>query len=532
MSQTSEVIGLLAQTDQQFERKLHPSRRAKALPYTIYGPLYTLAIVIAVTNLIILWQGGNSSGFWFNFPSSLIFSMHIVRGFVFSRSDSDSLAPLHPYIANLREAVRAGDSSLAPIATDHAIDPPAAAPVRIGPLPRPFKWSHPLIVLAILLSVIAIISVPCLFAYVSIQAGTIAGIAMLLLATVCGLLAYRACGPVAVYVGIDGFRWRKILGGHHHLAWRNAQALIRMGDANLFLDDRKTTVILYSADRVFTWNITGSSRRAHIATQSLLHTITQHTGLPLRDVSTEVRHIAYHEGIDPLQLKKPTAQVIKYRFRVLGIAILPFIIMALFALAIPVTKPLSYEYLYMHAHSSTPIYSDPLTHKDSDWPETDSARFTGGAYTITHDLEFFGFHPSLILPPHHYDNVLYEVTARSSGDTNAGLAINGSDTSQPMLAFHATPDGHWWLTQETSDGAIAIENHLFYRFGDSTAIHRGSGAPNRIGVLVQGSDFTFYINGHYITRYHDDHLAGGYTGIFLDPEPGQGAFTDFAIYPA
>lgn len=469
-------------------------------------------------------------GFWFSFSSSLLFSMHVVRGFVFSRSDSDSLAPLHPYIANLREAVRTGDSSLAPIATGHAIDPPAVAPARIGPLPRPFKWSHPFIVLAILLSVTAIIAVPCLFAYVNIQAGTIVGIAMLFLATVCGLLAYRACGPVVVYVGIDGFRWRKILGGHHHLTWRSAQALIRMGDANLFLDDRKTTFILYCADRVFTWNIADSSRRAHIATQSLLHTITQYTGLPLRDVSTEVRHIAYHEGIDPLQLKKPTAQVIEYRFRMLGIAILPFIIMALFALAIPVTKPLSYEYLYMHAHSSTPIYSDPLTHKDSDWPETDSAHFAGGAYTITNDKTLFGFHPSLILPPHHYDNALYEVTARSSGYTNAGLAVLGNVRMQQMLVFYVTPQGEWSLEQ------MPLAAHDIYidgiRTGASTAIHRGSSAPNRIGVLVQGSDFTFYINGHYITRYHDDHLAGGYTGIFLDPKPGQGAFTDFAIYPA
>lgn len=531
MSEMSQVIDLLARTDHDFEytqRRLH---RTKILLYVILGPLYALVLGFAVAMLIRLWQGGDPFQFWIPFVFSASFALHSVKLYVSLASDSRT--PFFSPVAALRESIRTGDTTLAPIVTDNApliADPSPAATTRIGPLRRPMKWSNPFLVLALTLLVAAAIGVPPTLAYASIQAGVNLAIALLVPAAIFCLLAYRAIGPVRVRVDDEGLRWPRLLGGQHRLLWRDAQSLIQLGDVRLFLDDRKTTYIFYSPKRVFTWNITGSSRRQRerAASQSLTRAISQHTGLPLRDVSTEARKISFELPIS-LPPHKLSPQERTYRFRVLGVVLLPFIIIGLLAGSISFLQPVYFGYLYAHSHASTPLYADPLTHKDSDWPETDIVRFAGGGYIITHDLETHGFHPTLIPPPHHYNNALYEVTARASGDTNAGLAILSGDISQPMLTFCATPNGNWWLEYVTFGGET---ENLLFQHGNSSAIHRGSGTPNRLAVLVQGSDFTFYINGHYMTRYHDDHLAGGHVGLYLDPEPGVGTFTDFAIYPA
>ncbi|MGZ3584731.1 MAG: hypothetical protein ACXWP6_19610, partial [Ktedonobacterales bacterium] len=446
MSYMPDAIELLAQTDQQFERTLHPSPRAKVLPYAIYIPLYILAIGFAVGDLIFLWQGQDPQDFWMNFAQSLLFPMSLVLVFVMFRSDSrvSQYAP----VSALRRAARTGDATLAPIVTESAapsLDPLASAPSRIGPLSRPAKWSHPFIVLAVILPVIAIIAAPFLFVYVNIQAGTLLAAVLLFLAAVFGLLACRAYGPVYVHVDAEGLRWRKLLGGLHHLAWRNAQALIRMGDVNMLLDNHKSTFILYGTECVFTWNINATARRKRAASQSLLHIISQHTGLPLRDVSTEVRRIAYTVRILS-SARKHTKQETNYRFRVLAIAMLPFIVMMLFAVAVQVKEPGYFERLYAQSHNAAPLYVDPLTHPDGDWPLTESMTFENAAYTIKNGQSGF---TTLVMAPHRYDNALYEVIVSSQGDSNlqsgAGIAILDNTHSQPMLTFCTTSDGWWSL---------------------------------------------------------------------------------------
>ncbi len=528
----AEAIELLAKTDRQLERKLHPSPRAKALPYLIYIPLYILAVGFAVIDILFLWQGRDPLDFWTNFVPSLILPMNLVLGFVMF--NSDSRAAQYTPVSALRQAARTGDTTLAPIATESAapaLDPLAPAQSRIGPLSRPIKLSHPFIVLAVCLPVPAIIVVPLLSIFGNMQAGMLLALALLSLAIAFGLLACRAFGPVYVHVDAEGLRWRKLFGGHNHFPWRHAHALIRMGDVNMLLDHHKTTYILYGAECVFAWNINARPSRKRAASQSLLQTVSLHTGLPLRDVSTEVRRIAYAVRILS-STRKPTKQMVNYRFRVLAIAMLPFIVIMLLAAAIQINEPGHFEHIYTRAHASTPLYADPLTHPDGDWPLTESIAFGDGAYTIKNDQSNF---TNLVLAPHRYDNALYEVTVSSQGDPDlhacAGVAILGGAHSQPMLTFCVLSDG-WWSLRWLEHGTHASGSGDSIRIGKNSAIQLGTNAPNLIAVLVQGSDFTFYINGHYMTRFHYGDLAGGHIGLYLDPRAERGSFTDFAVYPA
>ncbi len=64
-----------------------------------------------------------------------------------------------------------------------------------------------------------------------------------------------------------------------------------------------------------------------------------------------------------------------------------------------------------------------------------------------------------------------------------------------------------------------------------SAIHRGFGVANRIAVLMNGSDFAFYVNGQYAAGYHDDALKGGEVCLYLDISSDSGDFSNFAVYP-
>lgn len=311
MSQMSEVTDLLIRTDQDFDYTQRRSRRTKVLLCAILGPFYVAAIVGSVFLLVRLWQGADPLiQFWVPFTFSISFAIHLTRFFV--ACSSDSRAPLFAPVAAFRQAIHAGDITLAPLATDDS--PPAldllsaTATNRIGPLRRPMKWSNPFVVRALTLLVAAILVAPPTLAAFSVQAGMILGVALLLPTAISCLFAYRTVGPVHVRVDADGLRWPRLLGGYHRLLWRGAQSLIQFGDVSMFIDDRKTTFILYGAKRVFTWQITGGAwrQRARVASQSLLRALSQHTGLPLRDTSAEVRRLAYQVQ-DPIAPHKLTS---------------------------------------------------------------------------------------------------------------------------------------------------------------------------------------------------------------------------------
>jgi hypothetical protein len=110
-----------------------------------------------------------------------------------------------------------------------------------------------------------------------------------------------------------------------------------------------------------------------------------------------------------------------------------------------------------------------------------------------------------------------------------GFAIAGPNNSTPLLTFRVTPDGSWWIERPSEMETYGANNSV--RIGDLSAIHRGFGVSNQIAVLMNGADFTFYVNGHYAAGYHDDALNGGEIGLYLDITSESGDFSNFAVYP-
>ena len=130
------------------------------------------------------------------------------------------------------------------------------------------------------------------------------------------------------------------------------------------------------------------------------------------------------------------------------------------------------------------------------------------------------------------DGVLVEVTGRTGGDFDLGgvgfIVANSADSSD-ALSFRVTPSGEYWLDRYSPQNPDGYKTLAIVHDG---AIHAGFETPNRIGVLVRGSQYTFYVNGQFATSYDDDALRGGIVALYVDETSEQGTFLDVAVYPA
>jgi hypothetical protein len=270
--------------------------------------------------------------------------------------------------------------------------------------------------------------------------------------------------------------------------------------------------------------------------------IRSHSGLPLRDVTAQAEYIAWGSTLSVATPRPPLVRnlistppapkgEIRRRFRILGVTLAPFLLLMLVSFGAMVVQAPYYNHLYQQAHAHAALYRDALTHADGEWPVNDYIYFDNGVYHFQRSEN--DIYPTYTLAPRRYDHALVEVTGRTGGAFDlggVGLTISGPDVTTPLLTFRATPDGKWWIERESKLGAY--DPHSFYDIGDMSAIHQGFEVANQIAVLINGSDFTFYINGQYATGYHDDALNGAAVGLYLDNTSDSGDFSNFAVYPA
>jgi len=62
---------------------------------------------------------------------------------------------------------------------------------------------------------------------------------------------------------------------------------------------------------------------------------------------------------------------------------------------------------------------------------------------------------------------------------------------------------------------------------NTTALNLGPGADNTLQVWMAGGDFRFYANGQYLFSAHDDRLAAGTYGFYLQAGAQPGLTVNF-----
>src|SRR5258706_12248548 len=228
MGELRSVPDLLARSDRSFARTQHRMRTIKLWILGIVGCLYVGFLVLFAVAFVVVWHEGDWLSYWAVLASVGPIGVGVARVALWRDSRADLFAP----IAELRQAIRDGDETRAPVAEtsrEPSGDVPAD-PSRLGPLRRPTAtgavatlWS---------LAVLALV-VPCVGVPLALGAGN-GHLALLLVAAalppgiICILLGRRFISPLFVRIDPDGLRWRRPLGLTAFAAWRDAQSFFAL----------------------------------------------------------------------------------------------------------------------------------------------------------------------------------------------------------------------------------------------------------------------------------------------------------------
>jgi hypothetical protein len=113
------------------------------------------------------------------------------------------------------------------------------------------------------------------------------------------------------------------------------------------------------------------------------------------------------------------------------------------------------------------------------------------------------------------------------------------DGDEYGLLLRTTSGGDFYRFSLTCDGQVRLDKYYQGKasspqgLSPSGAAPRGAPSQSRLGVLANGKELSFFINGEYLFRVHDASLPAGGLGVFAHAA-GDGAvtvnFSDLAVY--
>lgn len=102
--------------------------------------------------------------------------------------------------------------------------------------------------------------------------------------------------------------------------------------------------------------------------------------------------------------------------------------------------------------------------------------------------------------------------SNGSGLDRFGLAVRASSDGQQFYFLVITANGQWGFYRMASD--VTLHEIQAYQTADQLSDIVGN--PHRVGIWMEGSSFTFYIDGEEVGTASDDTLtSAGYTGFLI-----------------
>jgi hypothetical protein len=102
--------------------------------------------------------------------------------------------------------------------------------------------------------------------------------------------------------------------------------------------------------------------------------------------------------------------------------------------------------------------------------------------------------------------------ANCSGNDRFGLAVRSNSDGQQFYFMGITCDGQWGFFQMSEN----VEITQISPFQDAEILQDNPNRPHRVGIWMDGSSFTFYIDGEEVGTATDDTLESeGYTGFLI-----------------
>ncbi len=370
------------------------------------------------------------------------------------------------------------------------------------------------------------------------------------------LIALRlAARPIPIEVYEDGLRWR--IGRERlSLPWSEARGWcvlflpttqgLSWGQGAGGVLDAVYTVI---GERTsLTWLYQPQPAQAAQASQTLAALVNSRVGLPLRDMSQSAARLSAElQGrprreralaVAPAKGASPKSRAPSLPAAVILVFVSILIVLA--AILMPFAQQPYYGAQLQQLEAAQPQIRDPLTSDTLGWKPgpldaAKSLEFTSDGYVFTSTAccDSNGRIPGVV------GDGLVEITVHQQVDfdlNRAGLLFRANPATHTALVFAITPSAEWLLLRFTlgDDGSLSHERELRYEgviFGVG-AIHRGLDATNRLAVLMQGSSYTFFINGQFVGGYRANDLPqSGRVGIYAGGMNGPITFSDLLLSP-
>jgi hypothetical protein len=169
------------------------------------------------------------------------------------------------------------------------------------------------------------------------------------------------------------------------------------------------------------------------------------------------------------------------------------------------------------------LYQDDFSDPDSGWDvyeeEDAEAAYVNGEYRVgVYDSDWVVWGNANLAQD--LGDVVIEVDVRQVDgplDNNFGILLRYQPDGEAFYWFQISGDGYYSVDlTEGDDWATLVDWEM------SDAIQQGIGPTNRIKVVGSGDQFSFYVNGEFLTSFSDGRLRSGDIGLAAGAfdEPG------------
>lgn len=360
------------------------------------------------------------------------------------------------------------------------------------------------------------------------------------------ILATLKSRAIHVEAREDGLHW-----GKHAIPWAEVRAwyVLSLNPVNTRTPLPNVVYGVVGQHASLTWLTYPRHVRESEPGQQLANIVQRHVSLPLRDLTPSVIRLST-EAIRRSPWRRSRLLATEDRQPRLPAAAFTFLVSVLVLLAGILTPHAQQWYFGGQAArlEAAPLaVLDPLTTDTLQWSPAPqealkSFAFTPSGYVFSSPTGYACCDLSSLIPI-SMSNGLAEVTIHQNVDSDlsqVGIVFRADGNKRTALAFTVTPNGEWRLTQYDlgADGTLDHRYDLHYEsnlFGIRSigSIHQGRNATNRLAVLMQGTSYTFFINGQFVGGYAANDLPlTGRVGVYANSFDGSVTFSDLLISPA
>src|SRR5436305_2775550 len=191
------------------------------------------------------------------------------------------------------------------------------------------------------------------------------------------------------------------------------------------------------------------------------------------------------------------------------------------------------QHIFNQATNGNPVLNDSLKQQDNNNWEVDSkadgggCAFTNGAYHVS--IPLTGFFSSCYDQSHIFSNFVFQVQMTVLKGDRGGIIFRSDPTNTKFYLFRVGQDGSYdlYLYVDTNGSNAQLLSQ-----GSSSAIDTGLNRLNKIAVIANGSNLSFYVDQQFIVSIKDTTYQSGSIGVFADDQtnPTEVAFSNAKVW--